>query len=655
MNIKQSLVSALFIFSFQLSALAISIEEIKADRENYIWGEGSGETLKAADQTALADIIGQISVQVENSFSQLSTETNRNVSQTVNDVINTYSSATLRNTDRIILKNEPDAKVFRYVKRTEISKIFESRRNKLIEFAHDGEQAFKNLQLADALRYYYWAQTLLRSHPDANEIRMKDLSGVDVLLITWLPKQIKNIFANLNIRVDRVEDMGTYLNYVLDIRYGDVPVRNLDYTYWSGQDWSNIVSAKDGLGILELTKTQKDADIRLKAEYIFEGESNIDLELRDVMQKLPSVPYKSCYLTISSKVNPSKAQSIPGETSVTTETTSAGSMVANVSPSRVAQATSTNSVASYQSKVPVDSLSQAKGKMPFQSDAPEASSSKLGAIPTLTDIADKEAVMAQVRKAIQAKSYADVESLFTKDGFEIYQKLLQYGNARIIRSGKLNYYPFGEYVICRSIPMSFSFKSNNRSFIEDVIFYFNKENKICNLTFGLSSNTVNDIASNTTWREENRVLIMSFLENYKTAYSLKRYDYINNIFSDDALIITGYVTKMNNTPENQYLNNKIIRYNRQTKSEYMKKLRFCFDSNEFINIRFSDNTVRLCGKGKDIYGIQIHQDYYSSNYGDNGYLFLLVDLSNQSKPLIHVRTWQPEKNPDGSIYGPSDF
>ena len=31
------------------------------------------------------------------------------------------------------------------------------------------------------------------------------------------------------------------------------------------------------------------------------------------------------------------------------------------------------------------------------------------------------------------------------------------------------------------------------------------------------------------------------------------------------------------------------------------------------------------GKGESIYSIQIKQDYYSSNYGDSGYLFLLVD------------------------------
>ena len=53
---------------------AQSIEQIKADRNTYIWGEGSGTTLKKAQNDALAMIIGQISTEVESSFTLLKTE-----------------------------------------------------------------------------------------------------------------------------------------------------------------------------------------------------------------------------------------------------------------------------------------------------------------------------------------------------------------------------------------------------------------------------------------------------------------------------------------------------------------------------------------------------------------------------------------------------
>ena len=53
---------------------AQSIKQIKADRNTYIWGEGTGTTLKKANSDALAMIIGQISTEVESNFTLLKTE-----------------------------------------------------------------------------------------------------------------------------------------------------------------------------------------------------------------------------------------------------------------------------------------------------------------------------------------------------------------------------------------------------------------------------------------------------------------------------------------------------------------------------------------------------------------------------------------------------
>jgi hypothetical protein len=226
---------------------------------------------------------------------------------------------------------------------------------------------------------------------------------------------------------------------------------------------------------------------------------------------------------------------------------------------------------------------------------------------------------------------------------------------KILKYSPLKYFQFGDQVIARSIPMSFNFKTNNRMFIEDVVFYFDKNNKISNLTFGLGEKAVDDIASNEKWSETVRMQLINFMENYKTAYALKRIDYIEKIFSDDALIIVGRITKINSSPENRYLNNSILKYNKVSKAQYLKNLKYSFASNEFINLKLTDNTVKQSGKSSNVYGIQIKQDYFSSSYGDTGYLFLLIDFTDSLAPQIHVRTWQPEKNPDGSVYGLSDF
>ena len=72
-------------------------------------------------------------------------------------------------------------------------------------------------------------------------------------------------------------------------------------------------------------------------------------------------------------------------------------------------------------------------------------------------------------------------------------------------------------------------------------------------------------------------------------------------------------------------------------------------------MRFADNDVRKLGKGGEMYAIQISQEYYSSNYGDKGYLFLMVDINDPNNPIIKVRTWQPEKDPDFGLYDENHF
>ena len=135
---------------------AQAIEEIQNSKE-YIWGTGNASTLKKADNDALAALISQISTNVSSQFSQLTEGgtdgQDANVSETFKSVINTYSRATLNNTRRIVIQNEPEAAVMRYIKVSEIQRIFEGRKHKLLDFDKEGMKAEKKAQVADALRY----------------------------------------------------------------------------------------------------------------------------------------------------------------------------------------------------------------------------------------------------------------------------------------------------------------------------------------------------------------------------------------------------------------------------------------------------------------------------------------------------------------------
>ena len=162
--------------------------------------------------------------------------------------------------------------------------------------------------------------------------------------------------------------------------------------------------------------------------------------------------------------------------------------------------------------------------------------------------------------------------------------------------------------------------------------------------------------------ESEESLIMEFLENYKTAYCLKRLNYIRDIFADDAVIIVGNIVKRNlvRQPEERAISlegQDIIKYNRYDKETYLKNLARTFKLNEFINIRFTHTDVQWLEKYEDeeLYGIQIGQEYTSSRYADKGYLFLLVDMTDHDAPQIKVRTWQPNETSMSKIFSAGDF
>ncbi|ADV42952.1 hypothetical protein Bache_0937 [Bacteroides helcogenes P 36-108] len=590
------------LLSIPASIGAQSVEEIQ-NNPDYLWGTGNATTLKQADNSALAALISQISTKVSASFDQQTVGGQNGeqatASESFKSVINTYSRATLNNTRRIVIQNEPDAAVMRYIKVSEIQRIFEGRKNKILNFTQEAIQAEKKAQVADALRYYYWATILLQSYPDGNFLTMKDEDGNDQLLSTWIPKQMNDIFSHIQLDIEDVQTDASLKNVNVKVTYKGKPARNYDYTYFDGRDWSNIFSAKDGRGVIELPAMASAKGLSVKTEYMFEGEANIDSELAEVIETVSPVAMRNAYLKLNG------------------EETATGADLAG-------------------------------------GNAPKASDKGMHFL-SADSAAVYRATLEKIEDAIRSRNYAGVQSLCTANGYEMFNRLIKFGNARIIRQPAYQYLECEGEIICRSLPMSFNFADNRRTFVEDVVFSLTKDGKVDGLSFGLNKPAVDDIMNHTSWGDTVRNVLINFLENYKTAYALKRYDYINSIFSDDALIITGSIVKSAGAGERQPMDRNMVVYTKQTKQEYMKKLKHIFNSSEFVNLRFADNQVRKSGVGGEIYGIQIKQDYFSSSYGDTGYLFLMVDLNNPKEPIIHVRTWQPEKDPDFGLIDLSNF
>lgn len=576
--------------------------------ENYLCGLGHGSTLQQASNNALAALAGQISTCVASNFNYLLTSERKDgkVSDNahIENIIRTYSRTTLKNALELVVEDEPNATVLRYIRRSDLDKIFEQRKNKVLEYASNAQKYEKEGKVADALSSYYASLMLLRSIPDGSDMMIKTGFTDEELLMPLITRNVNDILDGLSLKVEAIEDDDDLRTVIINVSYKGSPATNFNYTYYNGANRSDVCSAKDGLGDIVIPRNFSLQKLDIHADFLCEDVANYDVELRDVLSTIDPVAFRASRLKIE------RDKSVKATTANTS--TATASIVASHAESTA-------------------NISQAKS---IYLDA-----------------------MRRIELAIRQRAWSNARDCFTDEGYDMFNRLVHYGNAKILRAPTLEITETDDEVICRSIPMSFSFSGNRRTFVEDVVFHFTKDGKVSEVAFALGKQAVDDIMRRDLWNVADRQMMISFLESYKTAYALKRIDYLRTIFSNDALIITGKVVKSSGSKEIRPGNVKLVKYTRQSKEKYLNNLEKCFSSNEYVNIHFADNIVRRSSSNHDVYGIQIKQDYYSSTYGDTGYLFLLINFKNRHEPLIHVRTWQPDKDPnvrDGRI-GIQDF
>jgi len=575
----------------------------------YYFGEGKGESYAEADQQALAGLLSQISVNVSVS-SDVSNKRSEKNGRTLSDnttfaaTIKTVSQGSLDSTQTFVLAREPQYHIGRFIKKTDLDKIYAGRRMKIHEFIDGAERALAKGKIDVALKSYYWALTLTQSMQFSSKEQYMGHT-----LVTWIPERIDDILSDVKIAVTAEEGDEVDLLFT----YEGKPVSSIDYTYNDGGVWSNLCSATDGYDRMVLSPGTNHKTYSIDIEFAYRDQAQIDPEVAGVLAVAPEIK-----IARSLKDVPAKPQ-----------------------PQLAAQTAAAPTAAA-----PTNSFTEIDPSM-FQRPV---------VIPA-AEAAGYSAVLDDVVRSIRQKNYTPDRSHFTPNGLGIYNRLLKYGNTRIVGEPSFTFTRMGANVIARGLQLSFSFKGGQRKhFTENIVFTFDQNSLIDNIAFGLDKTTEDDILGKSIFPEESRMLIVQFLENYKTAFALKRIDFIDSIFDDHAKIITGTVVKTSTrTEDNGYRNDERIIYNRETKDSYLTKLRNGFNRKEFINIRFNECQVMRPSANDEIYGIQVEQEYYSSNYCDHGYLMLAVNYTDPKRPLIFVRTWQPEPDPEFGVYTIYDF
>ena len=587
---------------FTMYSHAQSIDEIKKN-SNYIWGEGNGTTMSDAEGEALRQMSVQISVSVYNS--SYDEESNDNSVQKA--VLQSVSSAKFTNVQMRVLEEEPNAKVFCFMSRSEVKKMFEKRANHIVNMVDAGKTAESRMMIDEALRNYYWALVLAKTTPEPVEIEFNDKKGEATSL---LPIKIKSVLAMINASVDEIQDGK---NLILGFTYNGKPVSSLNFKYNDGQSIFGPIVARDGIGEASMASIPADGKLHLTYELRFRNE--VDPTDSDIAGAFNAgiLPNINSSVAIAIKNNSKKKAAAPALASAEI---------------LAAQPTNDKRSIAMQNADNTDDLQQA--------------------------------VLA-VEAAISSNNPKSAFNYFTPEGYTLFANLMA-KNGKVTLVGKAQSHNFiiaDGYIIGRATNIKRQFR-NGKAFMEKLVYRFNPESrKIESVAFALTQRAENDIMNAAaSWPEVSRWAILNFMEDYQTAFALKRIDYINSIFSDDALIITGTILKKLNNAERAFDRSKSldlggpkdIAYSQLSKTEYIDRLRKIFNTREYVHLQFEDNVTRMIdlpaingiNKGA-AFGIEIKQRYESTGYSDDGYLTMVFDTRGKL-PIIHVRLWQPDKN-----------
>lgn len=561
------------------------INAIKADTD-YYWGECSNcgsET--ECDIQAVDELIKYIAGHYKADIIYFDEEDQKTQ---INNVFNTFDKVVLTTSEQII---QNDGSIFRYISKEEFNEICEDRENNIEYYIEEAKKAEEQLRIGDALKYFYWSALLCHAHPNGNDIECYDNDGNKHPAHKWILNHINTMLKEIAIVPNATKKNSDDIELVFTY-YGD-PISDIGYKYNDGQS-NRRMRVNNGRSLVHLKNNDLDViDITIDVECRAEAES-FDREVFAVMKILN----RQIHISGANKqVN-----------------------IKNVKPAK-------KEVAEY------------------QNEEIKADMAKIDAI--VKDLSEKDPqylkLMKTIEKALRNSSLEDARDCFTEESFDMLSALAKYGSMTVMSVPKYEFIKFKGEVICRSIPIQFDFK-NNVGFVQNVVFRFDDSTKkVTSLAFRLTDIAECDILGKDKWDPTSRLTLISFLEDYQTAYALKRLDYLNQIFSDDALIIVGHVLENKKKSDNIYLKDqRIVELTKKTKAEYIQGLARAFRSREYINLRFTETNFMQSGTGEDIYGVQIKQEYYSNTYSDIGYLFLMVDL-RETMPCIHVRAWQPDK------------
>lgn len=583
-----------------LSAQQLSKSAINSSGK-YYYGTGISADENRAREEAIAEICEMIAVNVSSEFELNTTEENFNYTEKATSVVHTYTTGTLRNVESIrSIQSDGKIEMFCYIKKSEVNEIFNERLQFVRSLKQNADLNRESGNLAMALKNYYFGLILLKSVP-AEHLGMEHND-----LVIEIPQTITKILQNVNFQVvsDKlISEKERQIEF--KVSYKNKAVSSMHFRFWDGSQLTGVGQVRDGKANIQLFGPSIDFDdLKIFIQYEYYNARREFSAVEDLWD-LVSRPKYEIQLNVSlAKENrkPFVAGSNGNLTLNTDEVISVENLLLE----------NTEIFLNLLKKGNADDILATYGNDDFLKKKISAYMDFNRPVPISNDVK------------------AEIHS--TRTGYEV-----------------------------RKLPVIHDYPSIYKQANEYLVLDFDKEGWLVDFNLCITDDLYEKFVKQATYGNDwvNRQEIIKFVEKYRTAFFTRDLQTIDLMFAEEALILIGRKIQ----PRKQGMNE--INYAplpgqpgyeqvQLTKQEYMNRQKQVFKFQKDIFIDFSTFEIRKKNNAPGVYGVEMRQNYSSTTYADEGYLFLLIDFREQD-PLIYIRAWQPNEWDTNSLINTSNF
>ena len=589
------------------------IETIKSG-DDYYWGEFCSQNQSESESAAIDQLLSKIAVNIESSFtnkvSESISDNQGEYKQEVEGIVKTYSSAQLKNLKTFKEPRDCGIYVFRYIQKSSVNEIFENRKQLVKDIFDKAEEFEEEGNYANALKYYYFSIVLLNSIPESTLMHNGDN--------LYTEPGFRNPDIIQSVRFEIVSDemlTDKEREITVAVLIDGEKAETLDFSFWDG---NNSVSAKsiDGTATLNLfgSSTQFNS-LRINVKYSYYENKDEIKEVGDLWELVqrPKFNYPK-ELDLDQPITQQKKDEL-------------------------------------KQKVPLEPMNESFTLNTFMEEFAQTDA-----------VEEVEAIDVEGLKEIVPDHLKDLQTYFNEEAENEEWAEDEFLNTKLSQLEKLNNLSISNNTSksdinktmegweFRQLSATARYPSVNMQSKEYLVPDFDTTGQLVDVNFGIMDGMYDEFRRASKFGKDwdKRQVMIKFVEKYRTAYMTRDLNQLGTMFAEQAVIITGRVLRVDENASNNFAYEQNqpeqpnVEYLRQTKEEFLARQKVLFESKPDIHLGFSTFNIIRKNNQEGIYGISMRQSYTSTNYSDEGYLFLLIDF-NDEEPKIYVRAWQPQE------------